>query len=148
MGVKAFVDTNVLLRALLTDIEFHTEADALLKRMWSEDVELWISGQVIREFIVQATHPKTLKVPLTREEVIAEVRAIKPLFHVADETQSEREKLLELLATYLTHGKQVHDMNIVATMLANDIDTLLTLNIDDFKRYADKITLISPLDVR
>ena len=143
MGVKAFVDTNILLRALLTEINLHTEADALLKQMLRQDAELWISGQVIREFIVQATHPKTLKVPLRMDEVIDEINRIKPLFSVADETAAVREKLLELLRDHPTAGKQVHDANIVATMLVYGIDTLLTLNIDDLKRFSDKINLVS-----
>jgi predicted nucleic acid-binding protein len=95
MGVRAFVDTNILLRALLTQMDLHAEADALLKQMLREDAELWISGQVIREFIVQATHPKTLKVPLRIEDVIHEINTIKPLFKVADETAAVREKLLK-----------------------------------------------------
>lgn len=142
MDAKAFVDTNVLLRSLLSEMNLHPEANALVKRMWSEGVELWVSGQVLREFVVQATHPKTLKVPLTIEEIIQEVNQINRLFQVADETAAVREKLLELLQTYPTQGKQVHDANIIATMLANGIDTLLTGNIDDFKRFSDKIRLI------
>lgn len=143
MGVKVFVDTNILLRAILTDIEWHTEADELLKEMLREDAELWISGQVIREFIVQATHPRTLKVPLTIEEVIREIGLIEQLFYVADETSAVRAKLLSLLQTYPTRGKQIHDANIVATMLVNDIDRLVTINLDDFKRFANIISLIS-----
>jgi len=104
-GAKVFVDTNILLRAVLTEIEWHIEADALLKRMLREDAELWISGQIIREFIVQATHPKTLKVPLTIQEVIHEITLIEQLFHVADETPAVRAKLLSLLQTYSTQGK-------------------------------------------
>jgi predicted nucleic acid-binding protein len=143
MGAKAFVDTNILLRAVLTNIELHTEADALLKRMLLDDAELWISGQVIREFIVQATHPNTLKVPLTIKEVVHEIGIIEQLFQVADETPAVRATLLALLQEFRTLGKQVHDTNIVATMLVNDIDTLLTLNINDFKRFGSKIKLIS-----
>lgn len=143
MGVKVFVDTNILLRAILTDIEWHIEADELIKRMLREDSDLWISGQVIREFIVQATHPRTLKVPLTIKEVVRELGLIEQLFHVADETAAVRTKLLSLLQTYPTQGKQIHDANIVATMLVNDIDTLLTSNIEDFKRFGDVIKLIS-----
>jgi predicted nucleic acid-binding protein len=143
MGVRAFVDTNILLRALIKEMTLHPQADALLKRMLREDGELWISGQIIREFMVQATHPKTLKVPLTSDEVIVEVNRIKPIFTIADETAEVREKLLELIKVYPTAGKQIHDANIVATMLAYGIDTLLTLNIDDMKRFSDKINLIS-----
>ena len=144
MGVKAFVDTNILLRVLLTEMNLHAEVNALFQQMLRDDAELWISGQIIREFIVQATHPKTLKTPLTIVEVIAEINQFKPLFSVADETAPVREKLLELLREYPTSGKQVHDTNIVATMLAYEIDTLLTLNIGDFKRFSDRINLIFP----
>jgi predicted nucleic acid-binding protein len=143
MGVKAFVDTNILLRATLTNMEWHSEADKLLKQMLRNGVELWISSQVIREFIVQATHPKTLKIPLTIEDVIREISIIEQLFQVADETLAVRAKLLSLLQEFPTQGKQVHDANIVATMLVNEIDTLLTLNIDDFKRFSTKIKLIA-----
>ena len=144
MGVKAFVDTNILLRALLTEMDSHAKADELLKRVLREDAELWISGQVIREFIVQATHPKTLKVPLTISEVIHEIHIVEQLFQVADETSAVRTMLLSLLQTFPTQGKQVHDANIVATMLAHEINTLLTFNIEDFKRFTEKIKLISP----
>ena len=144
MGVKAFVDTNILLRALLTEMDSHAKADELLKRVLREDAELWISGQVIREFIVQATHPKTLKVPLTISEVIHEIHIVEQLFQVADETSAVRTMLLSLLQTFPTQGKQVHDANIVATMLAYEINTLLTFNIEDFKRFTEKIKLISP----
>ncbi len=143
MGFRAFVDTNILLRAVLINMEWHSEADALLKQMLRENAELWISGQVIREFIVQATHPKTLKVPLTIEEVVREIGLIEQVFQVADETAVVRITLLSLLQKYPTQGKQVHDANIVATMLANNIDTLLTINLDDFKRYSDAIKLVS-----
>ncbi|MFQ3647790.1 MAG: type II toxin-antitoxin system VapC family toxin [Anaerolinea sp.] len=142
-GAKVFLDANILLRMILTQMNQHAEVDALVKRTISEGAELWISGQVIREFIVQATHPRTLAEPLTIEQVVHEIEAMRPLFQIADETTAVRDKLLELLQQYPTQGKQVHDANIVATMLAYEIDTLLTLNVDDLKRFGDKINLIS-----
>ena len=142
-GAKVFLDTNILLRMIMTQMNQHAEVDVLVKRTISEGAELWISGQVIREFIVQATHPRTLAEPLTIEQVVHEIEAMKPLFQIADETAAVRDGLLELLQQYPTQGKQVHDANIVATMLAYEIDTLLTLNVDDLKRFEDKIKLIS-----
>jgi predicted nucleic acid-binding protein len=127
-GVKVFLDTNILLRTVLTQMSEHRKVDALVKRVIGEGAELWISGQVIREFIVQATHPRTLAEPLTMVQVVREIDMMKGLFHIADETSAVRNKLLELLQQYPTQGKQVHDANIVATMLAYDIGTLLTLN--------------------
>jgi predicted nucleic acid-binding protein len=38
-------------------------------------------------------------------------------------------------------GRQIHDANIVATMLAYGERRLLTLNAGDFRRYGDRIEL-------
>lgn len=142
-GARVFVDTNILLRTLLPQMKQHPEVDALVKRAVSEGAELWISGQVIREFIVQATHPNTLAKPLTIEQVVREIEAVKPLFQIADETAAVRDTLLALIQEYPTHGKQIHDANLVATMLAYDIDSILTLNVDDLKRFEDRIKIVS-----
>ena len=40
-------------------------------------------------------------------------------------------------------GKQVHDANIVATMLAHGERRLLTLNTGDFRRYGGRIELVT-----
>jgi predicted nucleic acid-binding protein len=50
-----------------------------------------------------------------------------------DEKVSER--LLALLDDVGCAGKQVHDANIVATMLVHGVDTLVTINTDDFARF-------------
>jgi predicted nucleic acid-binding protein len=143
MGDKFFVDTNILLRAVLSQMHQHGEVDTLLKDTIREGAELWISGQIIREFIVQATHPRTLAQPLSIEDVVQEIEAIKPLFQIADETAVVRAQLLEILQQYPTIGKQVHDANLIATMLAYGIDTLITLKTADFKRFDDKVKIIS-----
>lgn len=61
---------------------------------------------------------------------------------MADDTVNVTTQLLLLLRDYPTGGKQVHDANIVATMLAYNIDTLITQNIDDMQRFSDKIAII------
>ncbi len=143
---RAFVDTNVLLRAMMPQMALHKQAEALVQKMWTDDVELWISRQVVREYLVQATHPNTFTPPLTIEQVLEQLETIQSLFRVADETRAVTAQLLTLLKTYPTRGKQVHDANIVATMLVYNINTLLTINVDDMKRFADKIKLIPLLN--
>jgi predicted nucleic acid-binding protein len=66
-GAKLFLDTNILLRLIFTQMPQHDGVSRLVRRAIREDAELWISGQIIREFIVQATHPNTLTKPLTIE---------------------------------------------------------------------------------
>jgi predicted nucleic acid-binding protein len=145
MGDKVLVDTNVLLRANMVTMPEYVQCDAFLKDLWRQGNELWISGQIIREFLVQATHPNTLKTPLVIDEVLQKLEGITTVFLVADDTPLVRAQLLKLLATYPTRGKQIHDANLVATMRAYEIETLVTLNTDDLKRFDDTIKLLSPM---
>lgn len=68
---------------------------------------------------------------------------LQSLFRVADETAQVTTELLYLIRNFPSGGKQVHDANIVATMQVYHIPTLLTLNIDDFKRFTPIIKLIT-----
>jgi predicted nucleic acid-binding protein len=142
-GAKVFVDTNILLRAFHETMPEHEKAKALIDKMMDEDVEFWISRQIIREYLVQATHPRTFEIPLTMEQVLGQLETIQSLFRIADETAAVTTQLLSLLKVYPTGGKQIHDANIVATMLVYGIDTLLTINVADLKRFEDKIKLIA-----
>ncbi len=145
MDGRVFVDTNVLLRAKVVEMDGHAACSALLKRAWEEGTELWISGQVMREFFVQLTHPKTLRVPLTLSQAIESFQISAPLFRMAEETSAVHTQLIHLLRAYSIAGKQIHDANIVATMQVYDIRTLFTLNTTDFQRFHDAIQIISPV---
>ena len=45
------------------------------------------------------------------------------------------ERLLGLLADVDCGGKQIHDANVIATMLVHGIGTVVTMNVDDFARF-------------
>lgn len=124
MVAKAFVDTNVVLRAMIPQMNQHAEAETLIQKMWEDEFELWISRQVIREYLVQATHPNNFKPVLIIEQVMSQMKIITTLFRVADETQEVMVQLFDLLKEYPTRGKQIHDANLVATMLVYEINTL------------------------
>lgn len=139
---RAFVDTNVLLRSIQATMPLHIEALTLITKARDDGYELWISRQVIREYIVQVTRPGVLTLPFDAEQVAAKVRFIRAAFQIADETEAVTDQLIELIREFPTGGKQIHDANIVATMLVYGIDTLATQNIEDMKRFASKIKLI------
>ena len=141
-NAKAFVDTNVLLRATITQFPLHQDAKKLVAQQLVDNVELWISRQVIREYIAQSTRPQAFMNPMTFAQVDAQVKSMRTLFKIADDTEQVTDQLLKLLADYPTGGKQVHDANIVATMLVHKIDTLMTTNVKDMKRFEDKINLM------
>ena len=51
-------------------------------------------------------------------------------------------QLLHLLSSVQVAGKQVHDANIVATMLTYGVPKLLTNNTADFARFGHLITVV------
>jgi len=79
---------------------------------------------------------------LSSEEVASDIKKWIEKFRVADETKEVTAKLLELIMLYNFKGKRIHDANIIATMMENNIQKLFTLNANDFKGI-DGIELIA-----
>ena len=52
--------------------------------------------------------------------------------------------LIALCREVVVNSRQIHDANIVATMLAHGERRLMTFNTADFLRYGDRIELIHP----
>ena len=58
--------------------------------------------------------------------------------------RSQRLAVRTPLLALLSAGRQVHDADIVATMLANSIERLLTFNASDFRHFASLISVETP----
>ena len=144
MADKVFCDTNIILRAYHSAFPQYAIVKAAFDNRLKNNTELWISRQVIREYLVQLTHPRTFDTPFTAEKAIQQVNHVLKTCYVADDTADVTHTLLTLVNDYPVSGKQIHDANIVAAMLTNSIDTLLTLNVADFNRYGDKIQVVVP----
>ena len=79
---------------------------------------------------------------MTREEVLQDVNRFLMSFEVLEDGPSVTEMLIALCREVAVGGRQIHDANIVATMLAHGEQRLLTFNTSDFRRYGDRIELI------
>lgn len=139
-----FLDTNVLVYMEVETSPFHLHQAAMqmVKSYYNNGTELWVSRQILREYLVRITHPQTFEKPLPIASAIVRVRYILSRFTVAEDGVHVTEQLLKLLEQVPTGGKQVHDANIVATMLTYNIGHLLTHNVADFSRFAHLITVI------
>lgn len=122
-----FVDTNVLIYANVATAPFHGVALKSLQDAYRTGRPLWISRQVLREFIAARTRPQTFAQPSTPDVVIERVRYLEERFQVADDTAAVTDQLIKLMVGFEIGGKQVHDANIVATMLAYGIPESVTL---------------------
>lgn len=130
-----FIDTNILIYANVATAPFHEQALNAIKAAQQAGRPLWISRQVIREFIAVRTRPQTFAHPSTVEQIIERVHYLEELFQVADDTSAVTSRLVKLIGDIQIGGKQVHDANVVATILAYGIPSLLTHNTGDFKRF-------------
>ncbi|MBX3065941.1 MAG: type II toxin-antitoxin system VapC family toxin [Anaerolineae bacterium] len=139
---RAFIDTNIILRATVDTMPLHSEADNLLKSLRKRRISLWISNQVIREYLVQMTRPQNFSYTLKVEDVVSNVERLKKTFHIANDSPEVVAQLLSLIQEIPVGGKQIHDANIIATMLVNKIDILVTHNVDDMRRFSSKIEIV------
>jgi predicted nucleic acid-binding protein len=135
----AFLDTNVLVAASVEAHPSHSAATVLLGRLAAEGAPLCISLQVCREFLVVLTRQPVEGRAFTVEEALRALDSWRSACTVLDEDAAVQGELFALLRSHQVKGKQVHDANIVATMRANGISRLATLNVKDFERYEDLI---------
>lgn len=137
-----FIDTNVLVHARILESPHHDVARASLERAFQNLEPLRISRQVVREYLSVMTRPQTWEVPITRHNLIEDVHRLLNIFEILEDGTAVTDSLMTLCREIEVGGKQIHDANIVATMLAHGELRLLTFNTSDFLRYGDRIELI------
>lgn len=145
-GNRVFLDTNVLVFSNVTQAPLHQAARHTLQRLVAEN-ELWISRQVLREYLATLSRQQQFSKPHPPEVLAADIHYFQSHFLIAEDNPSVTERLLELIQQFPTGGKQVHDANIVATMLAHNISALFTHNTGDFARFSSLITIM-PLEIQ
>lgn len=144
-GRQVFIDTNILVYATIVGAPFHNQARQALQTSWDNEDTLWISRQILREYAMVVTRPQTFMQPLKSEVAIQQLQSFMTQFQIADDNAGVTTQWLNLIKTIGVNGKQVHDANIVATILAYNISHLLTHNMADFNRYGGLVNLI-PLE--
>jgi predicted nucleic acid-binding protein len=140
---RAILDTNVLLAATDEAREDHEDAIAAINLWPASGVVLYTSGQILREYLAVATRPVDRNgLGMGQPDAVANVRALRTRLNLLAEDVKVSERLLELLETVECAGKQVHDANVVATMLVHGIDTVVTRNVDDFVRFGHQVHVV------
>ncbi|MGL4513524.1 MAG: type II toxin-antitoxin system VapC family toxin [Lacipirellulaceae bacterium] len=135
------IDTNVLVHAGNPDSPWHAAALEALEQLDADQTEVWISTQIVREFLVQMTRPDMRgERPITA--VLDQAEELCRHYRVAGESEKTRMILFDLVERHGVQGKQVHDANIAATCVAYGVPRLLTHNGGDFARYAPAIVVV------
>jgi predicted nucleic acid-binding protein len=139
---KVFVDTNVLVYTQLALSPHHAVAVARLNELAAGGAELWISRQILREYLSAMSDPGLLTATIPMTSLLTDVQKFDNHFRVAEEDPAITIFLIGLLLQIPVLGKQIHDANIVATMQTHGIPKLLTHNTADFARFSSVITIL------
>lgn len=136
-----FIDTNVLVYFHAKEAPLHGAARRRLNELKSAGTPCWISRQVLREFVATLTRPQAFPAQLPIDAVLERAEHFESRFQVAEDGPATTRRLHQLIRQFDVRGKQIHDANIVATVLSHDIPRLLTHNTVDFQRFSELITL-------
>lgn len=137
-----FVDTNVLVAARFVNALGHVAACRYLDHAGNSEEPLHISRQIVREYLAAVTRPQIWSEPLAMADALEDATRLVSSFTVLEDGPNVMAMLIALCREVPVGGKQLHDANIAATMLAHGERRLLTLNAKDFRRYGGRIDLV------
>jgi len=141
---KIFVDTNILFYANNPSEPFGLQAIERIDRLAASGNELFISGQIIREYAVATIrNAQYHKLPMDSiiQKVLANITVFRSSFTVLHETEDNLEQWIGLIPK-LTTSKDVFDFNIAALLKSEEIKYILTHNVRDFEKFSHWLTII------
>jgi predicted nucleic acid-binding protein len=113
-------------------------------RHGSEPFALYYTQQNIAEFWNVATRPAERNgFGLTAADVDREVKAIEKGMALLPDSAASYREWRQLVVAHSVLGVKVHDARLAAVMKVHGVTHLLTLNIDDFRRYPH-VTAVHP----
>jgi predicted nucleic acid-binding protein len=138
-----FIDTNILIYANVATAPLHEQALKAIKDAHQTGRDSCGSAArcCVSSSLPVPGHRDLCPTLLIPEVIIERVRYLEDRFQVADDTTAVTRQLVKLMSDFRIGGKQVHDANIVATMLAYDIPCLLTHNVKDFRRFGEVVRI-------
>src|ERR1700694_3681298 len=133
--MATLADSNVLLRSLQRAHPMHVEAWRAI-RLLRRRGEIFIAPQNIVELWVVATRPIAQNgLGVSPRAASAHLERFKQFLPLLPDTPEVHERWEGIVRQYEVSGKKAHDARLVASMLVHGLDTVLTFNVDDFKRY-------------
>ncbi len=139
------LDANVLAYAVNADAPQHAASRALLEAARDPFTTLYVTSQILCEFYSVITNPRRVAVVSSPAEALRIISAMLALpgLQVLPIPARAVEGWMELLQRHPVTGGNVFDLQIVATMQANDVKRIYTFNTDDFEVFPE-LAVVTP----
>ena len=147
--MAVLIDTGILLRLWDTSDPQHAAVSTSVRSLYRQGTELVTTAQNIAEFWNVSTRPLSARGGYGRDtdETDRRVKFFERYGRVIQDNANTYGEWRRLVTQYHVTGASVHDARIAAQMIAWGINDILTLNPDDFRRYAG-ISVLTPADVQ
>jgi toxin-antitoxin system PIN domain toxin len=142
---QEFVDANVLAYATNADAANHEASRALLEAARDPSIRLYVTSQVLCELYSVITNPRRVAAPCSSVEAMGIVSALLafPGIHVLPTPVRAVALWMELLRRHPVTGGDVFDLQLAATMQANNVLRIYTFNSQDFEVFQE-LTVVVP----
>lgn len=137
------VDTNVLVYALDADAPQHGPSRSLLEAARHTSATLYVTPQIICEFYSVVTNPRRVPNPRSSTAALAAISSLLAFLRVLPVPANTVGELISLIGRHPVTGRDVFDLQILATMNVNGILRIYTFNIGDFAAFPE-ITAAAP----
>lgn len=139
------VDANVLAYAVNSDAPGHTTSRALLEAARDPATTLYVTSQILCELYSVITNPRRVAVASSPTEALRVISTLLALpgLHLLPIPARAVVGWMELLRRHPVFGADVFDLQIVATMQANNIDRIYTFNTADFAVFPE-LAVVTP----
>lgn len=143
MPVKpGIVDANVLVYAMDTDHPQHAASRALLQAARERSTILYVTSQILCEFYSIVTNSRRVPKPRSSADALTAISGMLLFLRVLPSPARAVTALMELLRRHPVTGGEVFDLQIVATMHANNIQRIYTFNAADFEAFPELMVVV------
>ena len=140
-------DSNIVLRFVQPSNPLYQTVFRAIDKLRKTGEEIVLVPQILVEFWVVATRPINVNgLKMTTDQAEKELENLQSIFTVLPENAQIFEEWKTLVVKYKVSGKPAHDARIVAAMITHKVDTILTLNPNDFKRFIE-VKAVRPQDI-
>jgi predicted nucleic acid-binding protein len=136
------IDANILVYAMAIDAPQYAASRALLDGAREDPATtLYVTSQILCEFYSVVTNPRRVTQARSTADALQAITGFLAFLHVLPIPARAVEGWMDLLRRRPVTGADVFDLQLVATMLANDVSRIYTFNGSDFAAFPELAVL-------
>lgn len=141
-------DSNGFLRLAESNSPQRPVVLSAIRKLRAGNEIIYYTPQVLAEFWNVCTRPASARggLGLSLEQTERKANLIQKYFQLLPDNLATFIEWRRLVSDYKIIGLQVHDAKIVASMIAHNIQYLVTFNEKDFQRFP-MIMVVNPKDI-